>query len=223
VSCRRLIATAAAALASIALLAGAAGCSAKSGGGSGSTTTTEITETQTITRPPPTPTSSGPYVPAPATTVVPLGQAHAPMPAGEVEGTCPYISNNDLADAEGDHVYRTSTITTTKPVGCRFYFYSSPYEAIADIVPTTFATATDAYNAMVATGAAGTGTLGVKDLIPGVDGVLYKTAFFGPDVAKGGDWACAFAAGKVLVVVHTQQTNVSFNARSIATAVAPKF
>ncbi len=63
----------------------------------------------------------------------------------------------------------------------------------------------------------------MKDLIPGVDAVLYKTQFFGPDSAKGGDWACAFAKGNVMVVVHTQQTNVSFNARSIATMVAPKF
>jgi hypothetical protein len=120
-------------------------------------------------------------------------------------------------------VFRTSTLTALKPVGCRFYFYAGPYEAISDILPTTFANPTDAYNAMVATGAAGTGTLGVKDLIPGVDGVLYKTQFFGPDVAKGGDWACAFAKGNVMVIVHTQQTNVSFNARSIATSIAPKF
>ncbi len=74
------------------------------------------------------------------------------MPAGEVEGTCPYISNDDLADAEGDHVYRTSTLVNLKPVGCRFYFYAGPFEAISDILPATFATPTDAYNAMVATG-----------------------------------------------------------------------
>ncbi len=113
-----------------------------------------ITEVQTITRTP-TPTASGPYVPPPATTVAPLGQEHAPMPAGEVEGTCPYISNDAMADAEGDHVYRTATLTGLTPVGCRFYFYAGPFEAISDILPTTFANPTDAYNAMVATGAAG--------------------------------------------------------------------
>lgn len=144
------------------------------------------------------------------------------MPAGETEGTCPYISNTDLANAEGDHVYRTSLLTTTTPPGCRFYFYAGPFEAIADIVPATFPTATEAYNAMVATGNAGVGVLGVKDLIPGVDAVLYKTTFFGQD-GPNGDWACAFAKGAVLVVVHTQQTNVSYNARAIATAIAPKF
>ena len=183
-----------------------------------------ITEVQTITRTPtPTPAATTSYVPPPAATVAPLGDEHAAMPAGEVEGTCPYISNDALADAEGDHVYRTATITGLTPVGCRFYFYAGPFEAIADILPMTFANATDAYNAMVATGNAGTGTLGIKDLIPGVDGVSYKTAFFGPDVASGGDWACAFAKGDVMVVVHTQQTNVSFNAKAIATAIAPKF
>jgi hypothetical protein len=204
------------------VLIGLTGCSAKA---KQAGTTTEITETQTITSNPPVPSSSSaaPFTPAPAATVSPLGDAHAAMPAGEVEGTCPYISNDAMADAEGDHVYRTSTLVNLKPVGCRFYFYAGPFEAISDILPATFATPTDAYNAMVATGAAGTGTLGVKDLIPGVDAVLYKTQFFGPDNAKGGDWACAFAKGNVMVVVHTQQTNVSFNARAIATMVAPKF
>jgi hypothetical protein len=210
------------ALAIILSCIGLSACGAKS---AHSAPTIDITETQTITKTP-APLSSAPgstFVPPPAATVAALGNAHAAMPAGEVEGTCPYISNDAVADAEGDHVYRTSTLTTLKPVGCRFYFYASPFEAIADILPTTFATPTDAYNAMVATGAAGTGTLGVKDLIPGVDAVLYKTLFFGDDNAKGGDWACAFAKGNVLVVVHTQQTNVSFNARSIASMVAPKF
>jgi hypothetical protein len=205
----------------LALLAAAGGlsaCSSKAGVAAAPT----ITETQTITRS--ASASSAPsYVVPPAATVGALGSARAALPAGEVEGTCPYIANQDFADLEGDRVYRTSTITTLKPVGCRFYFWASPFEAIGDIMPTTLATATDAYNAMVATGAAGTGTIGVKDLVPGVDAVLYKTTYFGPDNAKGGDWACAFAKGNVMVIVHTQQTNVSYNARAIAAAIAPKF
>ena len=208
------------AAATLMLVGGLTACSSKSAPGA---TDSTITEIQTITRTPTPSAASSSYVPPPAATVAPLGQAHAAMPAGEVEGTCPYISNDALADAEGDHVYRTATLTGLTPVGCRFYFYAGPFEAIADILPMTFATATDAYNAMVATGNAGSGTLGIKDLIPGVDGVSYKTAFFGPDVASGGDWACAFAKGNVMVVVHTQQTNVSFNAKAIATDIAPKF
>lgn len=151
------------------------------------------------------------------------------MPAGEKEQNCPYIASSpdqnpgtNVADIEGDHVYRTAVITTTKPVGCRFYFYASPFEAIADIVPTTFATTTQAYDAMVATGEAGVGAEPVKDLITGVDAVLYRTSFFGAD-GRDADWACVFATGTVMVVVHTQQTNVSFNARELAAAVAPKF
>lgn len=219
---RPLTVTVAAGLSTIALVAALSSCGGKSSSAS-APSTTQVTETQTVTRAPSTPASSGPYVPPPATTVAPLGQAKAPMPAGSVEGTCPYISNTDLANAEGDHVYRTATLTTLTPVGCRFYFYSAPYQAIADILPMTFSTATDAYNAMVATGAAGTETIGVKDLIPGVDAVLYKTAFLGTDAAHGGDWACVFAKGPIMVVVHTQQWNVSFNARSIAAAIAGKF
>ena len=32
-----------------------------------------------------------------------------------------------------------------------------------------------------------------------------------------------FTKGKIMVVVHTQQTNVSYNALQIATAIAAKF
>jgi hypothetical protein len=209
--------------AALALAAGV-GCSAKSTGTGADGSTVNVTETQTLTLPPSTPASSASsaYVVPPATSVAALHDAKAPMPAGETEGPCPYIANTDVANLEGDHVYRSSVLTTTTPPGCRFYFYAGPFEAIADIVATTFATATDAYNAMVATGAAGVAAEGAKNLIPGVDAVLYKTTFFGQD-GTNGDWACAFAKGKVMVVVHTQQTNVSYNARAIATAVAPKF
>ncbi len=179
----------------------------------------------TITETVPAPTTPGAsYAPPPATAVAPLGRSNAPMPPGETEGTCPYISNGDLADAEGDHVYRTALLTTTKPDGCRFYFYSSPFQAIADIVPTTFASPTDAHDAMVATaeaGTSGTPPVSVPGLITGVDAILYRTAFNPTD--GNDDWACVFAAGSVMVVVHTQQTNVSYNARAIATLIAPKF
>jgi len=187
--------------------------------------TINVTETQTITASPTAPSSASSaasFTPAPATSVPALGAANAPLPKGEKEADCPYISNQAVADTEGDHVYRTAVLTTLTPHGCRFYFYAGPFEAIADILPMTFSSATEAYNAMVATGKAGKSTLGVKGLIPGVDAVLYKTTFFGPD-GPFGDWACAFAKGKVMVVVHTQQTNVSYNARSLAEQLAPKF
>jgi len=191
-----------------------AGCSPS---GSSEAVTPTARHTVTSIRPAPTPASD--YVPAPATAVAPLGRSNAPMPSGETEGPCPYIANADLADAEGDHVYRTSVVTTTNPVGCRFYFYAAPYQAIADILPTTFADATDAYNAMVAT--AGPSALPVQNLVPGVTAELFQTRFNSGDGDK--DWACAFAKGRVMVVVHTQQTNISFNARAIAAAIAVKF
>ncbi|MEO6885798.1 MAG: hypothetical protein ABI232_05865 [Jatrophihabitantaceae bacterium] len=127
----------------------------------------------------------------------------------------------NVADIEGDHVYRTTVLTGLKPVGCRFYFYAGAYEAIADIVPTTFTTSVQATNAMILTSRAGTEAIGKKAIVPGVDAVLYRTRFFGEDGAR--DWACVFAKGKVMVVVHTQRTDTSLNALLLAKAVAPKF
>jgi hypothetical protein len=181
------------------------------------TETVIATTTQTLTSSPPAQAS---YVPPPATIPAPLPPGAKPA-AGETEQACPYIANDDVADIEGDHVYRSTVLTTMTPVGCRFYFYASPYNAIADIEPTTFANSTLAYNAMVATGLAGKGTLSAKNIIPGVDGVTYQTTFSSPDGGK--DFACTFAKGNVMVTVHTQQNNISFNAKALAAAIAPKF
>jgi hypothetical protein len=144
-----------------------------------------------------------------------------PLPAGQVDGTCPYIATQDAADIEGDRIYRTSVLTTLKPVGCRFYFWCCDYQPIADIRPMTFATAAAAHDAMILTGRAGANTIGVPNLVPGVDAVLYQTRFYGPDGPT--DWAATFAKGRVMVTVHTQQNDVSFNAKSFAATIAPKF
>jgi hypothetical protein len=187
-----------------------------------STTDSTVTSTVTATRTP----SSKPFTPPPATTVAPLPPGAAPA-KGEVEKRCPYIAsspdqdpNVNIADIEGDHVYRTTVLTSYQPVGCRFYFYAGPFEAIADIQPFTFASATEAHNAMVLTAQAGSEQL-TDQVAPGVDGILYRTTFFGPDDKR--DWACAFAKGKHLVVVHTQRDDTSRNALYIAQAVAGKF
>ncbi|MBV9594952.1 MAG: hypothetical protein JO147_14290 [Actinobacteria bacterium] len=182
------------------------------------TNTVDVTTTQTLTSPAPVQSS---YTPPPATAVAPLGSAHAPMPAGETEGPCPYIANDVVANTEGDHVYRSSVITTTTPHGCRFYFYASPFQAIADIVPVTFDSPTAARNAMIATGNAGANVFGAPALAPGVDGVLYQTAFNPQDGMR--DWACTFAKGNVMVTVHTQQTNTSQDAKNLALLLIPKF
>lgn len=169
------------------------------------------------------------FVPSPARTVPPLPPGAHPA-AGEVEKPCPYIASTpqddptrNVADIEGDHVYRTTVLTGLRPVGCRFYFYAPPYEAIADIQPSTFGSAVEAHNAMVLTAErTGSDAIGKPNIAPGVDAILYRTKFFGPDGAR--DWACAFSTGKVMVVVHTQRSDPSsLTALELATAVAGKF
>ena len=61
--------------------------------------------------------------------------------------------------------------------------------------------------------------MGRKNIVPGVDGVLYRTKFFGPD--GGRDWACVFAAGRTMVIVHTQRNDpAALTALLVARAVA---
>jgi hypothetical protein len=204
-----------------AVLAAVALSSACTGSGKGTPDTT-TTQTQTVTH---TRTPTATFTPRPVASVVPLTPDESP-PKGAVDGKCPYIGSNftdgtpNVADIEGDRVYRTVVLTTMKPVGCRFYFYAPPYEAVADIVTQTFASPTDARNAMIATGDQGHHAEGVPSLVPGVQAVLYQTEFFGPNGSN--DWACVFAKGSLMVIVHTQQSNLSFNARELAKAIAPK-
>lgn len=213
------------------VLAAATACSSGSSGSSGHGSSTPgpsgSTVTTTITEPRPKPVSPSVYQPPPAQSVAPLPPNTSPA-QGEVEKACPYVASTpaenpdvNIADMEGDHVYRTTVLTTFQPVGCRFYFYAPPFEAIADIQPHTFPTAVAAHNAMIKTGEAGQNYSGRPGIVKGVDAIVYQTKFFGQDGNQ--DWACVFAKGKVMVVVHTQQTNVSYNALQIATAIAPKF
>jgi hypothetical protein len=191
---------------------------------SSQTTTVDTTQTQTIisTHAPSAPA----FTPAPVSTVDPLPPGAAPA-KGEVEKPCPYIlSSQDqgpvsMADLEGDRVYRTTVLTGLKPVGCRFYFWAGPFEAIAEIAPSTFASPQAARAAMIATAAVDKGAQGYHNLVPGVDAISYRTKFFGPDGSS--DWACVFVKGSIMVVVRTQRTDTSFNGRQIAEAIAAKF
>lgn len=198
------------------------GCTSKDAPKSPTSDST-VTHITTGTR---TPTNSTTFRPAPAASVTPLPPGSKPHP-GEVERKCPYIlsSQDDgpvsVADIEGDRVYRTTVLTKDRPVGCRFYFYAPPYEAVADIRATTFGTATAAHNALVRTAQAGSEQISEPNFAKGVDGIRFRTEFFGPDGKR--DWAFAFAKAKVLVVIHTQQTNVSLNARLLADAILQKF
>jgi hypothetical protein len=220
VSRRAGIASAVLALVGSALFACAlTGCSTRTPQSVVATSTSTRTVLATVAAPPPT------YVVPRPTTVAPLSPGATPN-AGESERRCPYIHSSQqdgadsVADIIGSHVYRT-TVLASRPVGCRFYFYAAPYEAIADIVAQTFATHRAAYNAMVLIGRAGADAIGQPRIVGGVDAVLYRTRFFGADGAR--DWACVFAAGKVLVVVHTQRDETSYPALQLARVIAPQF
>lgn len=195
---------------------------------------TTVTSTQTLTRPPATPSSSAAPRPAPfrlAAVDVPPRPPGAPLPSGEVDGSCPYIkaglniepesTGNNFADLEGNRVQRVTRLTTLKPAGCRFYFQSD-YHPIGDILPMTYPSAVEAYNAMVVTAEAGTDTQGIPSFVPGVDGISFRTRLNAPDA--GQDWAFAFAKGKILVVVRTDQnSSLPANAENIAKAIVDKF
>jgi hypothetical protein len=201
-----------------------AGCTSSATSPTSSPGTT--TQTVTHTRPP---SHAATFTPAPAATVKPLPYGAAPH-KGERDHSCPYIRSGlnedsgggvNLADIEGDRVYRTTLLTRYHPVGCRFYFYAPPYEAIADIRPMRFATSTQAFNAMVRTAEAGRNPITEKNFVKGVTGICYQTKFFGPDGAR--DWAFVFAKGRVMVVVHTQRSDTSRSALYLGRAIAGKF
>ena len=196
-----------------------AGCTSKSSGGA----TVDVTNTSTVTH------TRTPSVPAvklkPDTSVAPLPPNAAPA-KGEVEKPCPYIlSSQDqgpqsMADLEGDRVYRTTVITTMKPVGCHFYFWAGPYEAIAEIATQQYADPRTARAAMIAAAKVDPQAQGYPSLLPHIDAISYRTRFFGPDGSR--DWACVFVKGSLLVKVRTQRSDTSLNAREIAKAIAPK-
>lgn len=209
------------ALAGVGLLAG---CTSTADPGPTTVTSTVVT---TSTAPPATetPKSEAPVPPKAAV-------SEAPAP----NDTCPYISNQAAGDAEGDRVGR-ATVLTTDPVGCNFYFYFDPSVLVAQLTVTNYPSQTGAYNAMIRDTVASAERIGVQGLVerPGcsadtaqadrpekcVDAVLFRTAFFPGD--GNTDWAASFAVDGKVVTVKTRQDDVSFNARSLAAQVAPKF
>ena len=209
----------------LAVLVAVAGCTSR--GVTVSTTTRLVTndETVTSTRPPPGPN----YRPPQPKFVRPLPPGTKP-PAGERDGACPYIRPGldidsgggvNLADLEGDRVYRQTVLTKLHPVGCRFYFYAPPYPAEAEIEPHTFASPRDAFDAMILTAHTGRNLITEKNFVHGLTGICFQTKFFAEDGNK--DWAFVFAKGRTMVVVYAFQTNTSRNALYIAQAIAKKF
>jgi hypothetical protein len=206
------------AVAAVGLLAGCTPTPAGTAPGPAGTVTRTVVRTRSAAPVRVTPAAPG--------TVAPLPPGRR-APRGERDGRCPYIRTGldqpgnvgvNLADLEGDRVYRTTEITTDRPPGCRFYFYAPPYEAVADIRLRRLPSPRAARDAMVLTARTGTEPITQRRFAAGLTGILFRTRFFGPDGAR--DWAFTFAAGRLLVVVHTQRDDTSRNALYIGRAIA---
>lgn len=201
-------------------------CTASSGGA-----VTTSTVVRTSTAPPSTVVPVRPDPFALALTEATPQPPGTPFPDGVSQGSCPYIkaglnveppgaNETNFADLEGSRVQRVAVLSTLQPVGCRFYWFND-YHPTGDILPKTYGSPTEAYNAMVVTAESGTEAAGAPAFVPGVDGVSFRTNFNPAD--NGQDWAFAFAKGPVLVVIRTDQTKSSENARLIAAALVDKF
>lgn len=150
-----------------------------------------------------------------AVTVQPTSPGPAlttPSDVAEVDGSCPYISSQDFADAEGDRVGRV-TILQTKPIGCRFYFQYDASVIVGEIHVETFTSSRDAYNAMVRSA---TGHPEVQSEHIGDDAVAFKT-----DLQGTATWQCVFAKNTSVVTVRTRQGYPALNAFNLARKIAP--
>lgn len=153
---------------------------------------------------------------APRSTILTTPKPGLTPPNGvkEVDGTCPYISNQDFADLEGDRVGRV-TVLQSKPVGCRFYFQYDSSAIIGEISINTFKTATEAYNAMV---------LSAKGHpeVQSNAGIGDGSVAFQTDLQGTQTWQCVFAKGLRVVTVRTRQPYPARNAENLATEIAPR-
>ncbi|MEO6500808.1 MAG: hypothetical protein ABIQ09_02735 [Jatrophihabitantaceae bacterium] len=134
--------------------------------------------------------------------------------ATEAPGDCPYISAADFAELEGDRVGQVMVLQS-RPVGCRFYFQSDPSAVVGEITVAGFATATQAYNAMV--GSARGHPEVQSDAAIGDGAVAFTTGLQGSP-----SWQCVFAKGASVVTVRTRQPYPALNAFNLARAIAPK-
>jgi hypothetical protein len=132
----------------------------------------------------------------------------------EIDAACPYVSNQEWANAEGNRVGRSVQLAT-KPVGCRFYFQYDPNQITGEITVQRLATPTQAFNAVV------TASTGHPEFVDDKDigdhgSIARRMALQGNDT-----WECVFSKGTLVVTVHTSQANISDNARTLARLIAP--
>ncbi|MDQ1731773.1 MAG: hypothetical protein QOK10_1932 [Pseudonocardiales bacterium] len=132
----------------------------------------------------------------------------------EIDKPCPYASTDDFRDAEGDRTVRSVQLAGN-PVGCRYYFAYDPAEIIGEITIQTFATSTQAFNAVVTAAKGHPEAYGDKSIGDGA--VLLKLPLQGVDT-----WACVFAKGKRVVTAHTRQTTVAQDAKNVAVLIEPR-
>jgi hypothetical protein len=176
----------------------------------GSTSISSVQRSPSTSTPPPATSAK----PNPRPTPTP----HRPV--REIDGTCPYIATQDLADKVGSRVGRTTVFTST-PRGCRFYLPFGDLHAVAQITARTYPDALTAHNAMVRTAEKGSQPIGIPSLAPDTEGILYRSSFYPPDGDQ--DWACIFRKGRTVVTVKTDQNDTSFNAKQIAITVSRRF
>ena len=155
-------------------------------------------------------------------TAPPSSVASSPLPSltpphgvREVAGSCPYITAQAFADAEGDRVGRV-TVLQSRPPGCRFYFQYNSSQLIGEITVEVFGTPTEAYNAMVLSSRGHPEVQSYPDVGDGA--VAFQTPLRGNPA-----WQCVFARGRSVVTVRTQQPYPALNAVNLAREIAPKF
>lgn len=132
----------------------------------------------------------------------------------EIDKPCPYASTDDFRDAEGDRTVHSVELAGT-PVGCRYYFEYDPSTVIGEIRIQTFATSTEAFNAMVTAAKGHPEAYGDKTIGDGA--VLLKLPLQGIDA-----WACVFAKGRSVITAQTRQTAVAQDAKNVAVLIEPK-
>jgi hypothetical protein len=133
----------------------------------------------------------------------------------EIEKPCPYATNDEFRDAEGDRTTHSVQLAG-KPVGCRYYFQYDPTKIIGEIRIQKFASATAAFNAVVGA-AKGHPELVDDKTIGDYGSITIKLPLQGVET-----WACIFSRGKLVIIAHSRQTVVGQDARNIAKLIAPR-
>ncbi|MDQ1718864.1 MAG: hypothetical protein QOE89_2817 [Pseudonocardiales bacterium] len=135
--------------------------------------------------------------------------------AKEIDKPCPYADLDSMRDQEGDRTDRSVQLATN-PVGCRYYFQYDHSVIITEITIERFATATEAFNAVV-TAAKGHPEFVDDKSIGDFGSITIKLPLQGVNT-----WACIFSKGKLAITAHTRQTVVGQDARNVAKLIAPK-